>query len=125
MKPKMMTIPRNLLVLAAMWLCAGAFLLLSPSAKAQEKQTLAIETTVNGSVELAPSIDSPVFVEFERSPVLTARMAAILKEAGFQTAASRDGASVTMAIGGDRCDRRQDGVCDAQCRSRRARHCHG
>jgi hypothetical protein len=101
MKTKMMSIPRNLLVLATMWLCAGAFLLFSPSAKAQEKQQLTIETTANGSVELAPSLDSPVFVEFERSPVLTARMAAMLKEAGFQTVASKDGASVTITIGGD------------------------
>ncbi len=101
MKTKMMKTPRNLLLLATMWLFTGAFLLFSQQAKAQDKPALVIETTATGSVELTISLDSPVFVEFERSQILTARMNSLLKDVGFQTAATKEAAAVTVTVGGD------------------------
>lgn len=100
MKTKVMKAPRSLLILSVMWLCVGAFLLLTTSAHAQEK-ALEVATNATGQVELVPSLDSPIYVEFERSAALTQRIGAVLTDAGFKLAESKERATVTIAFSGD------------------------
>ena len=61
----------------------------------------AIQTQVNGRIELRPDAHLPVFVEFDRSPALTNAMATALQAQGLQTTEDRSAARATLSIRGD------------------------
>jgi hypothetical protein len=61
----------------------------------------AIQTHVNGRIELRPDAHLPVFVEFDRSPALTKNMATALQAQGLQTTEDRSAARATLSIRGD------------------------
>ena len=61
----------------------------------------AIQTQVNGRIELRPDAHLPVFVEFDRSPALTKAMATALQAQGLQTTEDRAAAQATLSIRGD------------------------
>lgn len=61
----------------------------------------AIQTQVNGRIELRPDAHLPVFVEFDRSPALTKAMATALQAQGLQATEDRSAARATLSIRGD------------------------
>jgi hypothetical protein len=61
----------------------------------------AIQSQVNGRIELRPDAHLPVFVEFDRSPALTKNMATALQAQGLQTTEDRSAARATLSIRGD------------------------
>lgn len=54
-----------------------------------------------GDIELSPAQNSPIYVEFERSPTLSVRLAEALAARGFVVVPERSMAAATLVISGD------------------------
>ena len=61
----------------------------------------AVLAQANGKIELLPSAYSPLYVEFERSELLSQALAAALQAKGFEITKDRAGAKATLVIRGD------------------------
>jgi len=61
----------------------------------------AIQAQANGRIEIRPDTHTPLFVEFDRSPVLTQALIAALQAQGVRTTPDRSEAKAVLAIRGD------------------------
>ncbi len=61
----------------------------------------AVQAQSNGKIELLPAAHSPIYVEFERSEVLSQALAAAMQAKGFDISKDRAGAKATLVIRGD------------------------
>lgn len=61
----------------------------------------AVQAQANGKIELLPAAHSPLYVEFERSEVLSQALAAAMQAKGFDISKDRAGAKATLVIRGD------------------------
>ena len=61
----------------------------------------ALTSKSTGEIELSPAQNSPIYVEFERSPILSARLAEALAAKGFVVVTERSTAAATLVIRGD------------------------
>ena len=60
-----------------------------------------VQVQANGKIELLPAAHSPLYVEFDRSEVLSQALAAALRAKGFDITKDRAGAKATLVIRGD------------------------
>lgn len=61
----------------------------------------AVQAQATGKIELLPTTHSPLYVEFERSEVLSQALAAAMQAKGFDISKDRAGAKATLVIRGD------------------------
>jgi len=76
----------------------------SPTATPTKKTTLDpadFTTRANGQIELVVSRDSPIYAEFQGSPVLTQRLREALQARGFELATDAASAKAAMLFRGD------------------------
>lgn len=93
---------RKMVLLASLWLFAAAMAVCSGNARASGKfGEQEIETKVAGTAELVVGVDSPVYVEFAKSPVLTDRLGEMLKAGGLEVTSDKAVAKTTVLISGD------------------------
>jgi len=61
----------------------------------------AVQSRANGRIELRANTQSPLYVEFDRSPTLTRALAAALEAKGFSITPDRSAAKAALTIRGD------------------------
>ena len=98
---KTMTNARGL-VLLAMWALCAVFSIWSPKAQAEPKlDEQGIVTKVSGTVDLEPATSGAVYVDFSKSPTMSAKVAEMLEKGGFKVTSKRGDAATTIQISGD------------------------
>lgn len=84
-------------------LVAGALLVHLPAivAAGDVLPPEAFTSKSTGEIELSPAQNSPIYVAFERSPTLSARLAEAMTAKGFVVVPERSTAAATLVIRGD------------------------